>query len=288
MRNFFSHNFASYFAPFRFYGARSGLSVLELLIFSAIFTLVMLGFVTVLVSVVNVNARQGAAAEVNGQSQFLLEQIKYYVERSSLVELAQDVATSTLRLRMRAPSEDPTLIYLADGIMYLKASSSAATAITTSKVTLSNVSFTKRSNPPGKDSVDVNFTVAYTTTGVKDRFVRSLDTAIARVSAATFDSDVFPSSTDAYALGTGPLRWDSINGVIYFSDANPPSVSVGVNSFGTNVKLRVSGGNIYTSDSPTDLTGGNLVMRDPGQSYCWYYKPTTVTGAWSISSSTCP
>ncbi len=119
--------------------SRRGFSALETLIFVVIFTIIMLVFVTILVTVLRVQSRQGAVAEVNQQSQFLLQQIQYYVERSSLVQLDQDVATTTLKLRMAASSEDPTYIYLSSGAVYLKQTDSgAAQALTTSKVNVSS------------------------------------------------------------------------------------------------------------------------------------------------------
>ena len=89
-----------------------GFTILELLIFSAVLVLVMIGFITVLVSITKVHVRQTSSANVNQESQFLLQTIQYYVERSSMIDLAANTATSTLKLRMPASSTDPTYIYL--------------------------------------------------------------------------------------------------------------------------------------------------------------------------------
>lgn len=272
-----------YLLPTHSFRSRAGLSIIELLVFSAIFTFVILAFITVLVTVVNINTRQAGAAEVNQQSQYLLQQLKYYVERSSLIELPQDASTTTLRLRMKATSEDPTIFTLSGGRVYIQKGGGSNDPLTSAKVNVFNLSFVKHSNPPAHDSVDIAFTTEYVTDSLRHKFVQSLRTAIARVSAATFDSNVSPSSTDSNVIGTGALRWSSINGAIYFSAANPPNVGISDSSFTPAARLQVKNGDIYI-----DTAGKALIIKDPSTGYCWWYRPTTATGAWNISSSTCP
>lgn len=221
------------------FSKKKGLSLIEVLIFVAIFSVIMVAFITILVVITRIQTRQQAAAEVNQQSQFLLQQVQYYIERSSLVELNQDVATSTLKLRMAASSEDPTYIYLSGSTVYLQQTATGtAQAMNSSKVTVSNLNFfVKRSNPPGHDSVSVSFTVAYNTASIQQKFSETLQTAIARVSAATFDSNVVPSSTATYKLGVSGSIWSSVNDLIYFSGSN---VGIGVSSPGQT--LEVNGG----------------------------------------------
>jgi len=255
---------------------------MELLIFSAIFAVVMISFITILVAVTRIQSRQSAVAEVNQQSQFLLEQIQYYVERSSLVEMNQDAATSTLKLRMTASAEDPTYIYSSSSMVYLKQTATGTPqALTTSRVNVTSLIFTKRSNAPSHDSVSVSFVVANNTPNVTQQFSEALRTAIARVSAATFDSDVFPSSTTPRKLGVSGAAWSSINDVINFSGSNvyfTGSVGVGMLSQ-PNAKFQVSGGDIYV-----DTVTRGIVLRSPDGT-CWRITPTN-TGAYSSASST--
>ncbi|MBU6500211.1 MAG: hypothetical protein KGJ89_00020 [Patescibacteria group bacterium] len=256
-----------------------GFSLIELLIFSAIFALIMISFISIFVAVINVNARQSAAADVNQQSQFLLQEIQYYTERASLIDMPQDTSTSTLKIWLGIKSQDPTYIYASGTTVYLKQTDSGTPqALTTSKVSVSNLSFTRRSNAPSHDSVSISFMVAYANPSAKQQFSQALQTAIARVSAATFDSNVIPSSTATYKLGQSGLIWSSINDVINFSGSN-----VGIGTASPHSVLEVSGGNISITTA-----GNSLIIKDPVQAYCWYYKPTTATGAWNISSSTCP
>ena len=58
------------------YSSRAGFSLLEMVIFAALFALAAVSFMTILVSVTRIQVRQGAAAEVNQQSQFLLQTIQ--------------------------------------------------------------------------------------------------------------------------------------------------------------------------------------------------------------------
>ncbi len=216
----------------------TGFTIIELLIFSAIFSVIAVSFFGALVSTIQVQTRQTAAAEVNQQSQFLLETIQRYVESSSVVELASDAPTTTLKLRMASSTNDPTYIYL-DGttVYYKETDSGVGQPLTSDKVTVSNLMFTKRANPPGHDSVNVIFTIAYNTSNIKRAFLQNLAISVARVSAATFDANVIPSANNTYSLGVSSQSWQSINNVLYFSGSN---VGIGVSSPGQT--LEVNGG----------------------------------------------
>jgi type II secretory pathway pseudopilin PulG len=257
--------------------SRKGFTLIELLVFTAIFTIVVVAFIAILVSFTRVQVRQTSVAEVNQQSQFLLQQIQYYIEGSSLVDLEQDASSSTLKLRMSASSTDPTYIYASGTIAYLKQTDAgAAQPLTSNKVNISSLTFTKRSNAPSHDSVSVSFTVTFNTTGLQQRFTQTLTTAIARVNAATFDSNIIPSSTATYKIGASGQTWTNINDMLYFSGSN-----VGIGIASPQKKLQVSNGDIYI-----DTTGNKLILRSP-DGVCWWIQPTNA-GAYSSTSSTCP
>lgn len=220
------------------YSSRQGFTIIELLIFSAIFSIMAISFLSVLVSSVQIQAKQNATAEVTQQSQLLLDTIQYYVQGASVVETAADTATTTLKLRMASSTVDPTYIYLSGSTVYLQQTDTGqAQALTSDKVAVSNLAFTKRANSPGHDSVSVGFTIAYNSSSSQQAFLQSLSLSVARVGAATFDSNITPASNNTYTLGSVAQDWKSINGTIYFSGSN---VGIGISTPGQT--LEVNGG----------------------------------------------
>ena len=220
------------------YSSRSGFTLIELLIFCGIFGIMAVSFMTVLVSAIQIQIKQNSTAEVTQQSQLLLDAIQYYVQSASLVDLPSDTATTTLKLRMSSSVVDPVYIYLSSGTVYLQQTDAgSATALTSSKVSVSNLAFTKRANVPGHDSVNVGFTVAYNTNNIKQSFLQALQISVARVSAATFDSNIVPSANNTYKLGNAAQDWTSINNTIYFS-----SGYVGIGAASPGQTLEVNGG----------------------------------------------
>ena len=148
--------------------------------------------------------------------------------------------TSTLKLRMAATAEDPIYIYLnsGDGRIYIKKTDSGiAEPLSSSRVTVSSVDFTKWDNGTGHGSVNIAFTVAFNTNVPQQKFSQAITSAIARVSAATFDSNVIPGTTNTYKIGVSTSTWQSINDLLYFSGSN---VGIGVASPAR--ELEVNGG----------------------------------------------
>jgi prepilin-type N-terminal cleavage/methylation domain-containing protein len=216
---------------------KQGFTLIEVLVATAIFTMVIIAFISVFVVVAGIQARQTASAAVGDTSQLLLQKIQYYVQSSSYVSTTPDLSVSTLTLRMPSSSIDPTVISLVGGTVYLQQAGGATQPLTPNNVVVSNLSFTRHENPPGHDSVSVAFTVNYNTSNIQQMFSQALDTAVARVSAATFDSGVYPVVSGNGALGSASQAWQSINGVIYFSGTN-----VGINQASPQQALEVNGG----------------------------------------------
>lgn len=263
---------------------RAGFTLLEMMIFAAIFTVTAASFFAILVAITRIQVRQTGAAEVNTQSQFLLQTIQHYVSSSSLIELEPDTPTTMLKLRMADAARDPAYIYLENDTIYLKLTDSGTPEpLSSSKVNVSDLTFTKRANVPAHDSVAVSFTVAYDTDNIQQRFVQSLDTAIARVNAATFDSNVIPSASNTYKIGASSQLWQSVNDILYFSGSN-----VGIGVSGPGQTLEVNGGvrlNTATAQPACDANqrgtfwvvqsaGGvkdyvQVCVRNASSSYLW-------------------
>lgn len=148
---------------------RSAFTLIELLIFCAIFTVIIGSFITILVVIVDVQSNQSTSSEVAQQGQFLLQQLQYYIESARLVDMTADVSTSTLVLRESAASSsyDPTVLTLSAGRVYLKQGiAGSLQPLTSNKVTISSLSFTRHynlnssSSAFGTDSVSLSFLVS--------------------------------------------------------------------------------------------------------------------------------
>ena len=272
---------------------RRGFTIIEILIFSALFSVMAISFVAALVSTIQVQTKQVATAEVNQQSQLLLDAIQYYVQLASLVELPADTATTTLKLRVSSSTIDPIYIYASGTVAYLKQTDSGTPQpLTSDKVNVSNLTFTKRANTPGHDLVSVAFTVAYNSSSVLQSFLQNLSISVARVGAVTFDSNVLPSVTNTYNLGVTSQIWQSINSTIYFSGSN-----VGIGTSNPNYGLDVNGtmrvsatstfsGNVgIGTDSPSSSLTVAGVIRSTSGGFAFPDNTTQTTAAASSTSA---
>ncbi len=220
--------------------SRKGLTLIELLIFAAIFSGAAVIFVAILVSVTQVELRQTGAAEVQQQSQFVLQTVQNAISGASYIttDLPSAAPSSGIRLFMADKAKSPTLIYWDDGKIILKEGTAASSSLTSPAVRVTGATSTKFSNSPGHDSANFVFTMELNSSNPRRQFSQTLATGIARVGAATFDDNLNPGLGTPYALGNSAAKWTSINEVIYFgSDGR---VGIGVNP-PSNEKLEVAG-----------------------------------------------
>ena len=266
---------------------KQGLTLIEILVFIAIFSVISIAFVSILLTVLQVQNRESSRAEVNRQSQFLLNVIQRFVEESSLIETENEVTdvggrlvavpTSTLTFRVTSstdyiagPPEQflpvaKNYIYLDQGKAYLKEGENGIPqALTSDRVVIDRLEFVKRIYPDALDSVDVTIGIHYNATNIQKRFSQLIQTGVARINAATFDSDIVPSSTanpSALQLGVPGRKWGSVNGVIYFGNSNVGIGAAPDSSYGFDV---LSAPSRLTSPVYVVAGGGGLVRLGIG------------------------
>lgn len=261
-----------------FYGKRSGFSLVELLIYVGIFSVSAVFLVSILTVVTQVQLRQTSVNELNQQLAFVNDTVKRLIQTSSLVDIPAGIATSSLKLRMSSSSADTTRVYASSSVLYLEEITnegiSTVIPLTDSNVIVDDFSITKYENPTGFAVVGINLTLSYNATNPKSKETRSLQTAVGRISAAEFDSSVYPNIDASHDLGTALKKWKDA----YFSGV----LGIGVTSFSSGYKLVVSGGDIATKDINT-----GFVVKTPDGSSC-YRLGVTNSGTVTSTIVTCP
>ncbi|EKD23892.1 MAG: cell wall surface anchor family protein [uncultured bacterium] len=197
-----------------------GFSLLETLLYIAIFAIVGGSLFGILTNVVRVSTTQVSNDEVTSQLQFAMETVTRLVRESSAIEIATTTATTTLKLRMANPLKDPTCISLSGGVLKLAEGpdafqaqncTAATTNITTDNIVVDTAFFKRIEFPGGHDQVAVDLQFSNLGTGA-GKISRALRSGISRVSAATFDSDLLPSTDNNYEIGfSGTKRWKNIS-----------------------------------------------------------------------------
>lgn len=216
---------------------KKGFTLIEMLLSLAIFSVIIIAFIGILVVVSQVQVQSSSSTAVDQESQSLLQKIQYYVETASVINIPTSTPTSTLQFDAPSSSIDPSYLTLASGTVYLQQTPSGTLqALTSPRVTVSNLSFTRNTNPPGHDIVSVSFTMAYNTANTFQAFSQLFQDSVEHVSAATFDTGVYPSTNATEPLGGTGQTWSSINGIINFSGSD-----VGIGTLSPAEPLEVNG-----------------------------------------------
>ncbi|MGC9610938.1 MAG: type II secretion system protein [Minisyncoccia bacterium] len=264
---------------------KKGYSLVELLVYMAIFAVSAIFLTAILLSITRIQTRQNSVNEVNQQISFVANTIQQLVQQSSLVDMANGVATSTLTLRMASSTLDPVVIYASGTMVYLSEGtvipSSTPAALTNSSVNVGNFSVTKYENNGGIAVVQLGLTATYNSPTPAAAVTRSLQTAIARVSAAQFDSSVYPTTDGALDLGLANNKWR----YGYFSSNVTINGKLGLTSdpatIGNANTLLKAAGNIGFSAS----TYGPILVSPGGTCYLL---GISNAGIITTSTATCP
>jgi hypothetical protein len=213
-------------------------SLIELLIYTGLFA-VAAGLLTgITLTVTRVQTQESASLEVTKESQFVMQRIQNLVRQSSNVEEPVCVGDiCSLKLRMENSAEDPTCITVENDIVKLAQGpgvslgecSSTKVNLTTDKVKAVMLEFSKIMNPGGHSIVNVDLTLNYNSANpILSGASKRLTSAVSRVSAVTFDSNLLPNTNNTWSIGAAGTTWKNI--LMVDGTAASPSYSFGASS----------------------------------------------------------
>ena len=200
---------------------------MELIIYLAIFLVISFIFSSVIITFTRLQSQHLSESELNNQLNFALQTIQRLISSPNTANISvndglapqdqdRDASNNTLVLRrIGGPTKDPTLIYVnqnydfGSGVvipaLIMKEGTGAEKPLTTDKVSVAQLSFTKNNNYPSHDLIKIVLRLdSYPTT--QNISTRTIQTTIGRASAATFDDLIRPSGSNL-DIGTPTEKW---------------------------------------------------------------------------------
>ncbi|MDO8469780.1 MAG: prepilin-type N-terminal cleavage/methylation domain-containing protein [bacterium] len=267
---------------------RTGFTLVELLVYIAIFSMAAVFLISILTTVTRTQVRQASANDVTREITFVADTIQRYVRAASAVESILGVPTSTLVLRMStATVNDRVKIYVnSEGTaIYVEEipdgqAAGTPVALTDDRVTVGQFLVTPFQNPGGTAVVEVNMTLVSSSGKQGAQVARSWQSAIAKVSAATFDSNLLPVSDIGpnRGIGTALRKWQDLflSGTI----STDGGVGIGTVAPAGTAKLRSAG------DIGVTTSAAGIVLTSPNGT-C-YRIGVSNAGTITTSTATCP
>lgn len=298
-----------------------GFTLMEVLLYISIFAIVGGFLVNILFGTLRVQTESQSARVVSEQGRFVVETIKRLVREASLIDISTTTPQSTLILRTGRYVNNKdfihvyasgSAIYVAEGVIDDTGASSTPCSsgvspacnlmrLTDNNISVDSLSFRRQSNAPGYDALQVDLTLSYTTEKPQAKFKKSFRTAIGRVSAAVFDSNLLPNTGGTHSVGLNSQKW--LDG--FFSrnlDVGGTLTALGETTIGANNSLRVktstnrvgigtanpvkplhvTGGDVYISSS-----SAGIILKSPDGLVCTRLEINN-SGGFATSSVTCP
>ena len=214
---------------------RAGFTLIELLIYIGIFAILAVSFSSILVTFSRVTVTQSSRNEVSSQLSFVMQRIQRMVSESSHVVVTSSIEDTDLNknwdeddnnlgtaqkyLVLKLPSDDnspnsnttPTIIYTDGGVVKVRkgrgSSNFVINDLTTNKVVVDKLEFTKFVDYPGRDLVEIHLTLSYNSEQEQLKVSRKLVLGTSKAYAAIFDTDLLPGTDGGASVGQLSQKW---------------------------------------------------------------------------------
>ena len=134
-----------------------GFTLIELILYIAIVTLVMSALIPFAWSVIEGGTKSTTDQEVYSNARFLSEKIKWEIRNAKGIN---SVSVNSISLQNFNASKDPTIIDLSAGKMRIKYGTAIAVELNSTDTTVSNLTFTNNTSVDNKTkNIQFNFTL---------------------------------------------------------------------------------------------------------------------------------
>lgn len=127
---------------------RSGFTILEMIIYTAIVGMILVTTVYVTSTMYNVRARVNSSSIVHESMEYAEKRILISLHGATAVTFPASGSSSTLQLTMPDAAMDPTIFSLAGGQIWIKEGSQANLPLTSSEVDISELQFIRGTSVP--------------------------------------------------------------------------------------------------------------------------------------------
>jgi competence protein ComGC len=158
--------------------SRSGITLIEMLIYSALFSILVVVLSEILLSTLEVRIESQANAAVNQDSRFLLSRLSYDIQRSSAITVPNALGGSGGVLTLTIGGANTT--YQLAGNAVTITNTNGTDALSSPESSMSALTFKRLGNVGGKESVQVKFTVTSVARKDSGAESRSFQTTIGR------------------------------------------------------------------------------------------------------------
>ncbi len=142
------------------YKNNTGFSLIEMIIYVAIFGMIVITFVSFSNSMTTTRLHNQAILEVNDQGEKIMKTITQTIRNSSSVNSPTiGNNASSLSLVMYTTFTDPTVFSLNNGVLYIKEALGNQVALTNNKVIVSNLTFSNFSRVSTPNIIKISFTI---------------------------------------------------------------------------------------------------------------------------------
>jgi len=207
---------------------KSGFTLVEFIVYVAVFTIAAGGLTLIVTDVLRIQGREAASTEVSQQLTFVLNTVHRLINDSRAVEAVYQTGNEgvscsdavdycTMKLRLEGDSLDPTwVVASAEGVNIIQgdesegddsADNATDRRITTDKVVVDYMRFTKYEIEDGHPSARISLALNYNSTNPQFAVTRSVQSAIGRVTAAVFDDHLLPNAANTYDVGQTSSEW---------------------------------------------------------------------------------
>ena len=214
---------------------RAGFTLIELLIYVGIFAILAVSFSSILVTFSRVTITQSSRNEVATQLSFVMQSIQRLVSDASHVIVTDSIEDTDLNktwdendtnlgtaqkyLVLKLSGDDnsvnsetpPTIIYLNEGQVKIRKGRGSGNFVvnnlTTDKVVVDKLEFTKFVDHPGRDFIEIDLTLSYNSEQEQLQVARKLVLGTSKAYAAIFDTDLLPGTDGGASVGQASKKW---------------------------------------------------------------------------------